>query len=119
MKDPGTECDKFIRHNEKYGWTMNNTPAKRKAAAESWVPEGKGDRVSGRFLSAWHALYKRIETSHPYAAAQMLNEDSRIAANNGSLVIHADKLVQDYIRENKPPEIMSMANGNPIRYAWP
>lgn len=119
MKDPGIECDKFIRHNEKYGWTMNNTPAKRKAAAESWVPEGKGDRVSGRFLSAWHALYKRIETSHPYAAAQMLNEDSRIAANNGSLVIHADKLVQDYIRENKPPEIMSMANGNPIRYAWP
>lgn len=119
MKEPGTECEKFIRHNEQYGWRMNNTPAKRKAAAESWMPEAKGTRVSERFLSAWAALYKRVVMTHPFAAAQMLNEGSRIAANNGSLVIHADKLVQDYIRENKPPEIMSLANGNPIRYAWP
>lgn len=120
VKDPALVCEQFIQHNERYGWKLYDTPEKRRKAAEQWTPEIKGERVSKKFLDAWSALYNRlVGTEHNPVAIGMLCADCRAVANNGCLVIHAPDVVQRYLRENKSPEILGLAQGNPVRLSWP
>lgn len=120
LKDPALVCEQFIQHNERYGWKLYDTPEKRRKAAEQWTPGIKGERVSKKFLDAWSALYNRlVGTEHNPVAIGMLCADCRAVANNGCLVIHAPDVVQRYLRENKSPEILGLAQGNPVRISWP
>lgn len=119
MKDPQVEFERFLQHNEQYGWKLNNSEHKRIKAAEEWTPEQKGARVSQKFLSAWLALYKKMKIISPDTAREMLNEGSRLSVNNGAVIIHATRKVQDYIKEFRPDEIMALASGNPLRFSWP
>ena len=119
LKDPSAEFMRFIQHNEKYGWKLNDTAEKRKKAASEWIPEEKGERVSQKFLDAWSALYYRLKIEDPVVAKEMLQAGCRLSVNNGAVVIHAHGAVQNYIRNHYPEEIAKLANGNPIRFSWP
>lgn len=119
MKNPREEFEKFLQHNTQYGWKLNNTPEKRRKAAYEWGPESKGDRVSKIFLDVWSELYVRLKTVMPLVAKDMLDEGSRLTVNNGAIVIHARKSVQNYLANNPQPEIMKLAAGNPVRFSWP
>lgn len=117
--DPDGEYRKFIEHNSQYGWKLNNTPCKRAKAAREWVPESKGKRVSDVFLDVWSELYERIKKISPEIARDMLDAGSRLSVNNGAIVIHARKSVQNFLANNPQPEIMKLAAGNPVRFSWP
>ena len=119
FKDPAGEQQKFLQHNDKYGWKLNDTPQKRQKAAGEWTPEVKGERVAPKFLEAWYAIWKRIVVLHPEIAEDMLDPGSRLSVNNGAIVIHARKSVQAYLANNPQPEILNLAVGNPIRFTWP
>lgn len=119
LKNPDMELERFIQYNEQYGWKANNTPAKRTQAAYDWIQEEKGGRVSANFLAAWAELYKRLKIVRPDVAKDMLDLGSRLSVNNGAVVIHARKSVQDYIQQNNPSEIISLAKGYPLRFSWP
>ena len=117
--DPDGEYRKFLEHNSQYGWKLNNTPGKRAKAAREWVPESKGKRVSDVFLDVWSELYERIKKISPEIARDMLDAGSRLSVNNGAIVIHARKSVQNFLANNPQPEIMKLAAGNPVRFSWP
>lgn len=119
MKNPREELEKFLQHNTQYGWKLNNTPEKRRKAAYEWGPESKGDRVSKIFLDVWSELHERLKAVMPLVAKDMLDEGSRLTVNNGAIVIHARKSVQNYLANNPQPEIMKLAAGNPVRFSWP
>lgn len=119
LKNPDMELERFIQHNGQYGWKANNTPAKRTQAAYDWIPEEKGGRISANFLAAWAELYKRLKFAKPDVAKDMLDLGSRLSVNNGAVVIHARKSVQDYIQQNNPSEIINLAKGYPLRFSWP
>ena len=117
--DPDGEYRKFLEHNSQYGWKLNNTPGKRAKAAREWVPESKGKRVSDVFLDVWSELYERMKNICPEIARDMLDAGSRLSVNNGAIVIHARKSVQNFLANNPQPEIMKLAAGNPVRFSWP
>lgn len=119
IENPAEELNRFIAHNAQHGWKLNNTQDKRRQAAREWIPESKKERVSARFLEAWKTLYAGITESHPEVAKAMLDPGSRMTANNGYVVIHAQKIVQDYIARENPREIAWLAKGNPVRCSWP
>lgn len=119
MKNPHEELEKFLQHNTQYGWKLNNTPEKRRKAAYEWGPESKGDRVSKIFLDVWSELHERLKAVMPLVAKDMLDEGSRLTVNNGAIVIHVRKSVQNYLANNPQPEIMKLAAGNPVRFSWP
>ena len=119
FKDPAGEHQKFLQHNDKYGWKLNDTPQKRQKAAGEWTPEVKGERVAPKFLEAWYAIWKRIVVLHPEIAEDMLDPGSRLSVNNGAIVIHARKSVLAYLANKPQPEIVNLALGNPIRFTWP
>lgn len=119
VKDPEGEFERFISHNAQYGWKLNNNPDRRRSAAYGWVPEVSGKRVSEIFLDAWSALYLSIKELRPDVAKDMLDPGSRLTANNGAIVIHARKRVQEFIAKESPEEIIKIAAGNPIRFSWP
>lgn len=119
VKNPKGEFERFISHNTQYGWTLNNNPDKRRSAAYGWVPEETGKRVSTIFLDAWSALHLRIKELRPDVAKDMLDPGSRLTVNNGAIVIHTRKRVQDFISKERPEEIIKIASGNPIRFSWP
>ena len=119
LKEPALELERFIQHNEQYGWKTNNTPAKRTQAAIDWIPEDKSIRVSVKFLLAWCDLYKRLKFVKPDVAKDMLDAGSRLSVNNGAVVIHCRKSVQEYIKKTNPSEIVGLAKGNPLRFSWP
>lgn len=117
LKDPTSELQRFLSHNAQYGWKMNNTPEKRREAAMSWTPDTKGERVSKKFLSAWSEIYKRAMVTDPLAAALMLTDDTKVSACNGALVLYAAGVVIDYVKVHRPPELLQLANGNPIQFS--
>lgn len=117
LKDPTGELQRFLGHNAQYGWKMNNTPEKRREAAMSWAPDTKGERVSKKFLSAWSEIYKRAMVTDPIAAALMLTDDTKVSACNGALVLYAAGVVIDYVKVHRPPELLQLANGNPIQFS--
>lgn len=117
LKDPTGELQRFLSHNAQYGWKMNNTPEKRREAAMSWAPDTKGERVSKKFLSAWSEIYKRAIVTDPIAAALMLTDDTKVSACNGALVLYAAGVVIDYVKVHRPPELLQLANGNPIQFS--
>lgn len=117
LKDPTSELQRFLSHNAQYGWKMNNTPEKRREAAMSWVPDTKGERVSKKFLSAWSEIYKKAMVTDPIAAALMLTDDTKVSACNGVLVLYAAGVVIDYVKVHRPPELLQLANGNPIQFS--
>mgnify|MGYP003305123571 CR=1 FL=1 len=117
LKDPTSELQRFLGHNAQYGWKMNNTPEKRREAAMSWAPDTKGERVSKKFLSAWSEIYKRAMVTDPLTAALMLTDDTKVSACNGALVLYAAGVVIDYVKAHRPPELLQLANGNPIQFS--
>ena len=119
LKEPALEFERFCQHNGQYGWKANNTPAKRSQAALDWIPEVKDPRVSVSFLVAWKDLYLRLKFTSPDVAKDMLDAGSRLSVNNGAVVIHCRKSVQEYIKQTNPAEIVSLAKGNPLRFSWP
>ena len=119
LKEPALEFERFCQHNGQYGWKANNTPAKRSQAALDWIPEVKDLRVSASFLVAWKDLYLRLKFTSPDVAKDMLDAGSRLSVNNGAVVIHCRKSVQEYIKQTNPSEIVGLAKGNPLRFSWP
>ena len=119
LKEPALEFERFCQHNGQYGWKANNTPAKRSQAALDWIPEVKDPRVSASFLVAWKDLYLRLKFTSPDVAKDMLDAGSRLSVNNGAVVIHCRKSVQEYIKQTNPSEIVGLAKGNPLRFSWP
>lgn len=119
LKEPEEEFRKFISHNDQYGWKLNNTPDKRVKAAREWIPETKGKRVSDVFLDVWSEVHERLKSIRPDIAKDMLDAGSRLSVNNGAVVIHARKSVQNYLANEPQPEILKLAAGNPIRFSWP
>ena len=117
IKNPTQELQRFLSHNTQYGWKLNNNPEKRREAALNWAPESNGDRVSKNFLAAWLEIYKKLICIEPAVAALMLTDDTKVSACNGALVLHAAPIVIDYIKDHRPPELMQLANGNPIRFS--
>lgn len=117
LKEPTQELQRFLSHNTQYGWKLNNTPEKRREAAMNWAPDSKGGRVSDKFLKAWSEIYKNALFKDPAAAALMLTDDTKVSACNGALVLHAAPAVISYIEDCWPPELLQLANGNPIRFS--
>lgn len=119
FREPFAERDRFVRHNDQYGWKLYNTREKRIKAAQEWTPETGGTRVSQKFLDAWRILYTRLKTESPDIAREMLQTGCRLSVNNGAVVIHAHGIVQEYIKNHRPAEIFALASGNPLRFSWP
>lgn len=119
FRDPFAERERFVRHNDQYGWKLYNTREKRIKAAQEWTPETGGTRVSQKFLDAWRILYTRLKTESPDIAREMLQAGCRLSVNNGAVVIHAHGIVQEYIKNHRPAEILALASGNPLRFSWP
>lgn len=119
FREPFAERERFVRHNDQYGWRLYNTREKRIKAAQEWTPETGGTRVSQKFLDAWHILYTRLKTESPDIAREMLQTGCRLSVNNGAVVIHAHGVVQEYIKNHRPAEILALASGNPLRFSWP
>ena len=120
MKNPHAEVERFWKHNEQYGWRVYNTPEKRIRAAQDWVPETQGKRVSDRFLEAWRGIYATLRIDEIELREAMLHEGSRVSANNGCMVVHALKSVQELIVSRGQQRIIDvLAQGNPVRYTWP
>lgn len=117
IKNPTQELQRFLNHNTQYGWKLNNNPEKRREAALNWAPESNGNRVSEKFLAAWQEIYKKLICIEPAVAALMLTDDTKVSACNGAVVLHAAPIVIDYIKDHRPPELMQLANGNPIRFS--
>ena len=117
LPNPTQELQRFVGHNAQYGWKVNNTPQKRRDAAMNWAPESKGTRVSDKFLKAWLEIYKRAMVADPAVAALMLTDETKVSACNGALVLHASPTVISYIEDCWPPELLQLANGNPIRFS--
>ena len=119
MKKPGAEVIRFWEHNAQYGWKFNDTPEKRIKAAEEWVPESKGNRVSKEFLELWKAIYAKIPSNEDALKDLMLEEDTRASVNNGALVIHAHPKLVPFLYPSNHPELAIFARGNPIRFSSP
>lgn len=119
FRDPFAERERFVRHNDQYGWKLYNTREKRIKAAQEWTPETGGTRVSQKFLDAWRILYTRLKTESPDIARKMLQTGCKLSVNNGAVVIHAHGVVQEYIKNHRPAEILALASGNPLRFSWP
>ena len=119
FENPAQEVERFVAHNAQHGWKLNNTPEKRRRAAQEWVPESKKERVSARFIVAWKALYAQLIVPEPGIALDMLDPNSRMTVSDGFVVIHARKSVQDYILKENPKEIQWLVKGNKVRFSWP
>lgn len=119
MKKPGAEVIRFWEHNAQYGWKLNDTPEKRIKAAEEWVPESKGNRVSKEFLELWKAIYAKIPPNEDALKDLMLEEDTRASVNNGAIVIHAHPKLVPFLHPSNHPELAIFARGNPIRFSSP
>lgn len=119
MKNPLAEVERFWAHNQQYGWKLYDTQEKRMRAAQEWIPENTGDRVSKRFLEMWKSIYAKLSPDEERLKEYMLHDGSRLSVNNGSLVIHAHGSLHNVIATRGSREIELLAKGNPVRYTWP
>ena len=119
IKNPVAEVERFCAHNQQYGWKFNDTKEKRLKAANEWIPETQGNRVSPKFLDTWKAIYAILAPDEEELKRGMLHEGSRAAASNGYLVIHAHGSVHHFVATRASREISVLAKGNPVRYTWP
>lgn len=108
LTDPAAELNRFIEYNAKRKWKALDTPTKRITAAAEWQPQDSKPRVRQEFLDMWYKLYRRVRAEvNEMLAAYMIDSAARIECQGGVAKLRlSNKLLRDYIEEQRPPEIM-------------
>ena len=108
LTDPVAELNRFIEYNAKRKWKALDTPTKRITAAAEWQPQDSKPRVRQEFLDMWYRLYRRIRSEvNDMLAAYMIDCAARIECQGGVAKLRlSNKLLRDYIEEQRPPEIL-------------
>lgn len=108
LTDPAAELNRFIDYNAKRKWKALDTPTKRITAAAEWQPQDSKPRVRQEFLDMWYRLYRRIRAEvNDMLAAYMIDSAARIECQGGVAKLRlSNKLLRDYIEEQRPPEIL-------------
>lgn len=116
LKNPKSEVDRFIGHNESFQWTGKSgrvwsTTEERVGLAMQWKPKDAGDRCKGDFLKMWKSVYDAVKRSRPDMATRMLDENADGGWRDGKLVIYCRSDVADFLKRNI--DVLS-----PIMHDW-
>ena len=85
---PRDEVSRFVRHNERYGWSSPTTGRvfatadARLALAEQWAENGRCAKGRDRNLKVWRSLYERTTAVRPELGRRFLDTRNSIEADN-------------------------------------
>lgn len=121
FKNPKSEVDKFIEHNEKFGWIPKgrtealSTPDQRVAWAHGWTVKTQPRTGRQDFLVVWKKFYETCARSDPALARLMLDPRTTIGkVAGGRCYIRCAEPVWRWIEDNcrnTHPAIRPLFNG--------
>ena len=127
IKNPSTEVDRFIGHNEAKLWTgksgkMWTTTEERLGLARQWEPKEPGRRCSEDFLAMWQLVYESLKRSRPDIARKMLDDHADGGFSQSGPVIRCRSDVAEFLRQNMDilsPIINAWSKGRTISFQLP
>ena len=87
---PRDEVSRFVRHNERYGWSSPTTGRvfatadSRLALAEQWAENGRCVKGRDRNLTVWRSLRDRTVALRPELGRRFLDVRNSIEADNAN-----------------------------------